>query len=77
MARWVVVREGRGLDGVRVFYDNLLTGVRYPLGTCPGDVDDDLVLDWILKHGKPAYGDRIVLSDGVSFYHQPPAPTKN
>lgn len=72
MARWLIVREGKGNEAVAVFYDNLVTGMRYPLGKLSSDVPDTMVLEWIFKHGGPAYGDRIVLSDGVNLVYKRP-----
>lgn len=64
MARWLIQRTGRGNDGTAVFYDNLITKLRYPLGTLSSDVPDDMIVEWIFRHGKPADGDVIKLSDG-------------
>jgi hypothetical protein len=74
MARWVIVRsEKGGPEAVSLFYDNLLTGMRYPLGKLGSDVPDNMILDWIFKHGGPAYGDQIRLSDGTRFIFAAPA----
>jgi hypothetical protein len=68
MARWSIVRSGRGNEAVSVFYDNLVTGMRYPLGKLSSDVNDQMILDWIFNHGDPAYGDEIRLSDGSRIF---------
>lgn len=67
MARWLIVRE-RG--GVRLWYLNLITGIRYDLGTITEAVEDKIVVDWIFEHGGPAYGDHIHLSDGSTLHFQ-------
>jgi hypothetical protein len=55
-----------------VFYDNLVTGLRYPLGRLSSDVPDHMIVEWIMNHGQPAYGDRIKLSDGRQFLYKKP-----
>jgi hypothetical protein len=72
MASWIVFREGRGLDAVKVYYLNHITGVRYTLGSLSSDVPDTMILNWIFNHGGPAYGDRIQLSDGSLFHFKRP-----
>jgi hypothetical protein len=72
MARWLIQRTHRGNGGISVFYDNLVTGMRWPLGKLSSDVSDDMIVEWIFKHGGPAYGDRIQLSNGHHLtYHAP------
>jgi hypothetical protein len=66
----LIVREARGNEGTAVFYDNLVTGMRYPLGRLSSDVPDQMIVDWIFKFGGPAYGDRIRLSDGSQFFYK-------
>lgn len=72
MARWLIHRTGRGNDSIVVYYDNLITGMRYPLGKLSSDIPDDMIVDWIFSHGDPAYGDRIQLSDGTMFVFRAP-----
>ncbi len=70
MARWLILREGKGAEGTVVFYDNLVTGKRHTLGKLSSDVPDTMILEWIFKHGGPGYGDNICLSDGTQFVFQ-------
>lgn len=71
MARWIIEREaGRGNDKVFLFYHNLVTGMRYPLGSSSSDVPDQMIVDWIFKCGDPALGDQIRLSNGSVFVYQ-------
>jgi hypothetical protein len=72
MAQWLIVRDGKGREAVTVFYDNLVTGMRYKLGNLSSDVPDPMIFDWIFKFGGPAYGDRIRGSDGSVFYFKRP-----
>jgi len=67
MARWLILRES---DKVQVAYLNLITGIRYELGTLTPDVEDAEVVDWIFTHAGPAYGDHIHLSDGSTLHFQ-------
>jgi hypothetical protein len=74
MARWLIQRTARGNDGITVFYDNLVTKMRYELGKLSSDVPDSMIVDWIFAYGDPAYGDAIVLSDGTFLtFHAPEA----
>lgn len=67
MARWLIIRED---DQIRVAYLNLITGIRYELGTLTLDVEDEAVVEWIFDHAGPAYGDHIHLSDGSTLHFQ-------
>lgn len=69
MARWLIERQGGrwAVDGVRVFYDNLVTKKRYHLGKLSTDVPDSMIAEWIINHGGIALGDVVQLSDGSTL----------
>jgi hypothetical protein len=73
MARWMILRHGRGNQQVEVVYENLITGLRYGLGKTSSDVTDDMIVEWIFTYGGPAYGDTIRLSDGSRLVYKAPA----
>lgn len=64
MARWLISRQGEGPDSVHVYYDNLISKMRFAMGALPPETPDQDVVDWIFNYGNPATGDRIQLSDG-------------
>lgn len=68
MANWVIERLESG--EAAVYHDNLHTGRRWNCGTVEADIPDEAILEWLYEYARPAYGDRIVLSDGRSFYFQ-------
>lgn len=71
MAQWLVVRR---LDRVLLFYDNLVTGLRYDLGARDLTTTDAEAVAWIFAHGGPQPGDRIRLPDGALLvYSSAPA----
>jgi hypothetical protein len=74
MAQWLISRTP---EEVSIIYVNLLTGQRYNCGVSEPRVSDDDLLNWILEHGRPAYGDQILLSNGSKFNYRPRAPLSN
>lgn len=66
MARWIIVRD----EEVKLYYENLITNIVYPLGSVERDVSDDMVVEWIFKQAQPQFGDRIHLSDGSMLVFQ-------
>lgn len=70
MARWLIVRDANRVD---LFYENLLTGLRYHLGYRDASVTDDAVVAWIFEHGEPAPGERIHTTTGILVYNAAPA----
>lgn len=65
MARWIIVRDHRGKEGLRLVYQNLLTLKKYDLGGIDSTLPDDMVVDWVFnyaEHLEP--GDWFSLSDG-------------
>lgn len=68
MAKWVIIREE---EQVHLQYHNLIVGNQESCGSMSANVPDEMILEWILTKGKPAYGDRIILSDGSYIDYQP------
>ena len=63
MAHWIINRNVNNLK-IRVFYLNLSTGIRHPLGELPVEIEDYRIVRWIVDHGEPSPMDKIELSDG-------------
>lgn len=66
MAKWIIIRDGV----VKLYYENLITDVVYPLGTERPEIPDTMIVDWIFKEAEPQYGDRIHLSNGALLIYQ-------
>jgi hypothetical protein len=65
MAMWIIIRDGKGRDAVRLVYHNLIQDRQYPLGSCSSDWDDDSVLQWIFDNAENLTpGDFIKMSNG-------------
>jgi hypothetical protein len=69
MARWLIVREE---DRVDLFYENLITGLRYHLGAREAEMTDDAVVKWIFENGAPVPGERIHTTAGILIYGTAP-----
>ncbi len=70
MARWSIVREGRGAGKLVLKYKNLMTEEEVECGRLMSDVPDAWVLDWIFAHAEHLHsGDFIEMSNGRVLHY--------
>lgn len=70
MARWTIVREGRGAGKLVLKYQNLATKEEAECGRLMSDVPDAWVVDWIFQHAEHLHsGDLIELSNGKVLHY--------
>lgn len=69
MAMWIIIRDHRGREGVRLVYHNLVQDRRYDCGTMSSDWPDSSVVQWIFDNSEQLTpGDFIRLSDGSMLH---------